>query len=620
MTHMTTHPSRHHRRFAATAVVVVAMLAAACSFDSGDQAQSDTSDAIDMGDPTGCTIIDLAVSSEKVALLQELARDFNAKKVEVDGKCVFARPANKASGGAATALAEGWDEGTDGPRPTIWSPASSAWGAILNQRLSDKGQPAMTSANPVSFMRTPLVIAMPKPMADALGYPAKPVGYADIIRLANDPQGWAAHAHPEWGPFRLGKTNPNFSTSGLSALIAQNYAAVGKTENLTSEDLANPQTVAFNEAIESAVVHYGDITMTFLNNWFRADRRGTSLTYASAVAVEEKSVIDYNQGNPDGILDSGEVARPPRTPLVAIYPSEGTLYSDNPFFILDAPWVSKAQREGAERFTDFVQQPANQKKVLTSGFRPGNPAVAVAAPVSAANGVDPEQPQTLLQVPQPKVMTQLLDRWATQRKTARVLMVLDVSGSMGEAADDESGDTKLDLAKRAAIEALDEFKADDLVGLRIFSTGLGPAEDQTSLDLVPFGPIGQNREKLRRQIDSLVPTNGTPLYEVTQKSFDDMLAAYDPKLINALIVLTDGYNDDGEPDDDDAQRNALLASLRRGSTGENGKPVKVFTIGYGSDADMATLNAISDASEAKGYNATDSSKINAVFTQVVSNF
>ena len=42
--------------------------------------------------------------------------------------------------------------------------------------------------------------------------------------------------------------------------------------------------------------------MTFLNNWFAADARGTALTYASVVAVEEKSVIDYNLGNPDGVL------------------------------------------------------------------------------------------------------------------------------------------------------------------------------------------------------------------------------------------------------------------------------------------------------------------------------
>ena len=34
----------------------------------------------------------------------------------------------------------------------------------------------------------------------------------------------------------------------------------------------------------------------------------------SAVAVEEKSVIDYNKGNPDGVLDPGEVPKPPKIP------------------------------------------------------------------------------------------------------------------------------------------------------------------------------------------------------------------------------------------------------------------------------------------------------------------
>ena len=100
-------------------------------------------------------------------------------------------------------------------------------------------------------------------------------------------------------------------------------------------------------------MHYGDTTLTFLNNWFRADQRDSALTYTSAVAVEEKSVIDYNLGNPDGELQPGEVPRPPNEPLVAIYPKEGTLFSDNPLFILNAPWVSADQHAGALLFQDF---------------------------------------------------------------------------------------------------------------------------------------------------------------------------------------------------------------------------------------------------------------------------
>ncbi len=71
------------------------------------------------------------------------------------------------------------------------------------------------------------------------------------------------------------------------------------------------------------------------------------------------------------------------------------------------------------------------------------------------------------------MLTQLLDDWQDQRKPARVLLLMDVSGSMGEIADPETGATKLDLAKQATITALDEFNDDDEVGLWVFTTDLG---------------------------------------------------------------------------------------------------------------------------------------------------
>ncbi len=461
---------------------------------------------------------------------------------------------------------------------------------------------------------------MPEPMAEALGWPDTPIGWRQILDLANSEAGWGDFGHPEWGQFRLGKTNPNFSTSGLSALIAQTYAATGKTEGLSSEDLANPAVIQYGSDLESSVVHYGDITMTFLNNWFRADRRGTALTYASAVAVEEKSVIDYNRGNPDGVLDQGEEPREPRIPLVAIYPEEGTLYSDNPFFILDADWVSDAQRAGAEAFQEFVQRPANQEKVLESGFRPGNPEVPLGAPISEEFGVDPDQPTTLLEVPSGQVMNDLLDAWAVQRKGARVLMVLDVSGSMGEPADpaDSGGPTRLDLAKEAVVEGLGDFKPDDQVGLRTFTTD--DAGATVVQDLEPIAPIGANREGLIRRVNSLIPQRGTPLYEVTESSFTEMLDGYDPELINAVILLTDGQNDDGDPSDDEEQLQSLLSTITDNAEGENTRPVRIFTVAYGADADTAKLREIAEASNATAYVAADATTIQQVFTSVVSNF
>lgn len=570
----------------------------------------------------GCVEVDMAVSSEKIALLSDLAQSFNGSKAAtVNGRCVFVAVRKVASGAAATLLADDWpDPATNGPKPVVWSPAASAWGAIVNQRLADKGAKAIVPTSK-PFMLTPLVIAMPKPMAEALGYPSKPIGFKDIASLATNPQGWAAFGHPEWGPFRLGRTNPNFSTSGLNFTIAQYYAATGKTTGLTAEDLNRPDVDQFARDLESSVVHYGDITGTFLNNWFRADARGTALTYASAVAVEEKSIVDYNQGNPDGVLDPGETPRKPRIPLVAIYPAEGTLYSDNPFIVLEAPWVSAEQKTAAAAFQAYVTTPENQAKVLTSGFRPGNPAVAIGAPISAANGVDPNQPQTLLDVPQPAVMVKVLDKWAQQRKAARVMLVIDVSGSMGDPASD-AGDlpTKLDLAKEAARSALDEFKADDQVGLRIFSTGLGGDGKTNFIDLVPIGPISQQREQLAARIDDLSPVQGTPLYDVTATSYADMVKDYDPKLINAIVLLTDGRNDDGNDNDDDNQLRTLVQSLRANSEGGAAKPVRVFPIAYGADADLATLKRIAEASNAAAYDASKPSTINQVFSAVISNF
>ena len=572
-----------------------------------------------LGDPGDCVTVDMAVSPEKIDLLTDLAGEFNqSDQAQVDGRCVFVRPASKSSGAAMQVLAGGWqNEQAEGPRPVIWSPASSAWGAVLNQLRADRGEPEMAPPGR-PFMLSPLVIAMPQPMAEALGYPEEALGWSDILELARNDEGWAAYDHPEWGPFRLGKTNPNFSTSGLSALIAQTYAATGSTEELTSEDLARDEVNTFARDIESAVVHYGDTTLTFLNNLARNDARGTALTYASAVAVEEVSLINYNRGNPDGVLEAGEELIEPKVPLVGIYPEEGTLFSDNPFFILDAEWVTAEQRTAAGLFEDFVQRPENQQRVLEFGFRPGNPEVAIGAPITADLGVDPQQPQTTLEVPEPQVLVELLRRWDAQRKAARVLMVLDVSGSMGEPAGGGSNATKLELAIDAASSSLDQFQDRDEVGLRIFSTEIDQAGSPTDfLDLVPVGPMGEQREQIRQRLEGLIPVLGTPLYDVTADSYDAMTESYAPDKINAVVLLSDGRNDDPEGELD---LSGLLERLGAGSEGRQSQPVRVFPIAYGSDADLATLQRIADATNAAVYDASDPRSIRKVFDAVISNF
>jgi Ca-activated chloride channel family protein len=603
------------RRLSVGVLVVLTVQAAACS--GGD-------DNADPDDPGDCLVVDLTSSPEKVELLTDLADSFNgSEQAQLGDDCLFVRVQSKSSGVAEQVLAEGWDEAVEsreGPRPVIWSPASSTWAGVLNQHLAEANAEPMAGDDLTPFMLSPLVIAMPRPMAEVLGWPDEPIGFADILALAREGQGWGARGHPEWGPFRLGKTNPNVSTSGLAALVAQAYAATGTTEGLSLEDLARPEVDDFARGVESSVVHYGDTTLNFLNNWYRADQRGNPFQYVSAVAVEEKSVIDYNRGNPDGILDSGEEPREPREQLVAIYPEEGTLYSDNPLIVLDADWVDEREQQAAERFVEFTQTARNQERVLEYGFRPANPDVAVGAPIDEDNGVDPAVPQTLLEVPQPEVLAQLLDNWADQRKSARVLLVVDVSGSMGDVADESTGATKLDLAKQAAIDALDQFKDDDEVGLWVFSTGLGDGGNDTVLELVEPGRVGDVREELQRRIDDLVPQNGTPLYDVTEQAYEAAVADYDPARINAVVLLSDGRNDDGETSDDRDQFDDLLATLGEGSEGQDTRPVRIFPIAYGGDADLPTVSQIAEATSAAAYDASDPTTIDRIFDAVISNF
>src|SRR5687767_94785 len=157
------------------ALALVLLMTAACSSGSGS---GDGQTA-----PKNCTTVDVASSPEKVELFTDLARRFNASPAAKEGGCSFVRVLRKSSGEAMQLLADGWpDEANNGTRPVIWSPASSAWGAILNQKLSVAGQRAQAPASQ-PFMRTPLVIAMPRPMAEALGWPNTQIGYADILKL-----------------------------------------------------------------------------------------------------------------------------------------------------------------------------------------------------------------------------------------------------------------------------------------------------------------------------------------------------------------------------------------------------------------------------------------------------
>jgi len=95
-----------------------------------------------------------------------------------------------------------------------------------------------------------------------------------------------------------------------------------------------------------------------------------------------------------------------------------------------------------------------------------------------------------------------------------------------------------------------------------------------------------------------------------------MKRTFDPSRINAVVLLTDGRNDD--PRNKDLE--GTLNTLRADSEGVSSKPVRLFTIAYGKDADKTALKRIAEAASAATYDASDPKSIDRVFTNVISNF
>ncbi|WP_442945987.1 VWA domain-containing protein [Nonomuraea sp. LPB2021202275-12-8] len=547
-------------------------------------------------------------SQEKDRDLAKVAQTYSASGGhQVGDSCATVTVKAVNSGTAMRRLTNGWDEDKYGPRPDVWSPASSVWVTILNQQPTKDGTHPAARQQHSSIVRTPLVIAIPEPQAKALGWPKKPLGWADLAELSVDQEGWGTYDHPEWGSFKLGKTNPHYSTSGLNATIGAYFAATGlhSISDMTVDDIQGTKVRHFVEGIEDSIQHYGDISLTFLENLYRADRDGRALEYMSALTVEENSVIDYNRGNPTGDPDARGTQAAPNTRLVPIYPQERTMYSDHPYVPLT--WMPPGKKAVADDFLRYLMNDA-KPYLHNAGYRVDDGTAA--PPVEGTPGLRDGSQINTLNMPAPEVVNAVLSSWSELRKEASVLLVIDKSGSMKTRVPAD-GRTRLDLAKEAAVGPLAQFRADDEVALWEFSSELSGEIDHRQL--VPLGPMSRVRQQLKTQIKAIEPRGETGLYDTMAAAFEQMRKDKRGDAINAVVFLTDGKNEKRKPGRD---LNRLLEVLNKPLA----ESVRIFTIGYGEEADQQVLKRIADATEAHAYNATNPDLIDEVFASVFSNF
>lgn len=529
--------------------------------------------------PAGNVTVTIIYGSEKQQWLDPLVKQYNdAHNKTKDGKNIVVQATPMGSIESITGIINGTSQ------PTVWSPASSIYIPVANAEWKKTHSDDLVSGNPSNLVLSPVVIAMWRPMAQALGWPQKSLGWADIAALATSADGWSAYGHPEWGQFKFGHTHPSYSNSGLVSIIAEAYAGVNKQRGLTAADLQDPSLIQFMTDVEGSVIHYGSSTGFFADKMF-----SNGPSYLSAAVMYENLVAEQESQRLSGASS--------QIPVVAIYPKEGTFWADHPYAILNASWVTDEQKEAAADFEAFLLEKPQQLKALELGFRPADPAIALSAPLDTQHGVDISQPKTVLEIPSAAVIDDVQTLWTKVKKPVDLVVVMDISGSM-------SGD-KITSARSSLMEFINKLEDRDQLQINLFSTSI--------TTLTPLSPLGAKRQQVLDSVSGIFEGGNTCLYDAALQAYEDLKKSGDPKHIRAIIILTDGQ--------DTASTSSLedVVAKIEADQGEGGNSIKLFTIAFGSDADKNVLQQLAEPTGGKEYDSSPAT-IQSIYDDIATFF
>lgn len=530
--------------------------------------------------PAGSVEISFHTSNTKEDWVNAVTEKFNAAQIKTaSGKPVFVTVKHVTSGGSQAEILDGKAQ------PTVWSPGDQSWVDGANQVWRDRtGQPLVSEAcRPTVY--APIGFAMWRPFAEALGWPDTPITWKTLVDLAADPQGWGKYGHPEWGEFKFGHTHPDYSNAGLLIMTALAYDTLGKTSGLTPEDVKSQAVIDAFTKVEFHTYHYGVQTRDLIT---LMARRGPSYLHASTAS--EAEVLKAN----------AERASELRFPLVFIFPAKGTFWTEQPYCVLDAEWVTAEQKEAAGLYRDFLLAREQQELAIEKYLRPVAGGIPLRAPLALESGTDPRVTRDTvpaLESTSGDVANAVKDVFVQTKKKATIILVVDVSGSMeGE---------KIANAVEATANFIGRLERDDEVYVLPFN--------ETVSELQPAGRAGDVAEELADRVRGLFAQGGTALYDgvctaaerVAELRAED--AQNNEKRLYGIVVLSDGQDTASGRTEND-MFNCL-------PNGEDVEGIKVFTIAYGDDADKDILLRVANRTNGKTFSG-DPATIERVYTSI----
>ncbi|WP_078863732.1 substrate-binding and VWA domain-containing protein [Streptomyces sp. AcH 505] len=528
------------------------------------------------GDPVR---VDLVASPDIAPVLRTIADRARRDKVTTDGHCLDVQVAARESFKVAASLSDG----TTDPDYQIWVPDSSLW--TDRARGKGNGVPLTPAGNVAS---SPVTVGAVPTAAASLGWPNKKYSWAELTA-----------ATTATDKVRLGTADPARSATGLLALasIATSAQASGAGSDTqvaaTAKLLAQRASDSDTQVLQTLAQ---DDSGTETGNPRRNE----------AVLLSEQAAFAHNSDG-DGASN-----------LDLFYPTDATPALDYPFNLVDDSELTTDQGRAALRFMTLLSQSAALHTLQDHGFRAADTPLK-AAMVRTAGGRAP-QPYASSDAPPPTddAVQQTLGLWTITVQSARLTVVVDASGSMADPVPGRKGQSRMDVTKGSLLQALAQFTPQDEVGLWEFATKLDGAKDYRELE--PTARLGESapgggthRERLAAAFASLkpVPDGSTGLYDTTLAAYQKAQSTYVSGKFNALVVLTDGTNQD----DHSISRGALINRLR--TLADPRRPVPMIGIAVGPDADRTEVDQIAKATGGAGYEVSDPADIQAVILKAV---
>jgi hypothetical protein len=517
----------------------------------------------------------LASSPDMAPALRAAAGQARDENITSDGECLDITVTAEESYKVADTLQAGKRSDAQ-----VWVPDSDIW--VQRVTSGDKATEVTPAGNVAS---TPVGVAMVPTAAKSLGWPQKTYNWLELAgaTLTDD-------------SLRLGAADPARSATGLLALT-QLSATAAKVKGGDTQAAAMMKTLS--QRISDTD---GQVLDTLPRNSSGTEQGNPKRN--QALVLTEQSAFTYNSS-----ADSG-------AGLDLFYPKDGSPRLDYPYTLVDEPRLTTDESRAAIRFMTYLSQPQQRLLLQKHGFRADDEDTPKAV-VAKAGGTGPQPYAEPAAEPATETALQeALGTWTITVQSARITTVVDASSSMSESVPG-TGQSRMDVTKASLLQALATFTPEDEIGLWEFSTKLDGDKDYRVL--VPTERLGDRkgsgtqRDRLSAAFGGLepVPNGATGLYDTTLAAYKAATASYVKGKFNALVILTDGVNQDPGS----ISRSTLLSGLQKLASPE--RPVPLIMIAVGPEADREEARQIAEATGGSGHEVSNPSQIQSVILQAI---